>query len=78
MVVAGKGYFPMEFNQPPKNTTEFCYLPILRREQQMYREYYAFWRADTVKDYIEPFAAILHRYFPKEAQPVDFHEEKNL
>ena len=68
MVAAGKGYFPIEFNAPPKNAENICYIPIIRRGEQIYREYYAFWRADTLKEYIEPFAAMLKEEFPTEAR----------
>ncbi len=75
MVTAGKGYFPVEFYEPPENTEDICYLPILRKGEQIFREYYAFWRADTVKEYIEPFAAMLKEKFPKEAKSADLTNE---
>ena len=68
MVAAGKGYFPIEFDAPPEPAEEIRYIPIMRRGQQIFREYYAFWRADTLKEYIEPFAAMLKAEFPEESK----------
>ena len=68
MVVSNKGYFPIEFNQPPEKSRIVRYVPIMYNEKQMYRKYYAFWRADTTKDYIEEFAGILKPHFPIEAK----------
>lgn len=65
MVVSNKGYFPIEFNQPPAESKIVKYVPIIHKDKQVYRKYYAFWRADTTKDYIEEFAAILKPYFPE-------------
>ncbi len=76
MVAAGKGYFPMEFHTPPKDAKEIRYIPIIRRGEQIFREYYAFWRADTLKEYVEPFAAMLKEQFPKEAKGADFGDKR--
>ena len=65
MVVSNKGYFPIEFNQVPTESKIVKYVPIIHKDKQVYRKYYAFWRADTTKDYIEEFAAILKPYFPE-------------
>ena len=71
MVAAGKGYFPIEFNMPPVPKEEIRYIPIMRRGQQIFREYYAFWRADTLKEYIESFAVILKEEFPEDAKSAE-------
>ena len=67
MVVSNKGYFPIEFNEPPQQSEIMKYIPIVQKEKQMYRMYYAFWRAETTKTYIEEFAALLRSRFPKES-----------
>ena len=69
LAITGQGYFPIEFNRPPKRTKDSPYLPLLKQGKQLYRDYYAFWRADAVKDYIEDFAAILRTHFPTEPTP---------
>ena len=63
MVVSNKGYFPIEFNETPKESKIVKYVPIVHKENHMYRKYYAFWRAESTKKYIEEFAAILKPYF---------------
>lgn len=60
-----------EFNIPPAPKEEIRYIPIMRRGQQIFREYYAFWRADTLKEYIESFAAILKGEFPEDAKSAE-------
>ena len=64
LVAANKGYFPIDFTSPP-DSPNVKYLPLMREGKQLYRRYYAFWRADTLKNYIEEFADILLRLFPK-------------
>lgn len=68
MVVSNKGFFPMEFTEPPEDSAIVKYIPIVHKENQLYRKYFAFWRADTNKKYIEEFAAILKPLFPKESK----------
>ena len=64
MVVSGKGFMPIEFKQEDiKPDTVVRHIPILWKNQQLYREYYAFWRVDAVKNYMEDFAAFLKQYF---------------
>lgn len=65
MVVSGKGFMPIEFNQEPVNkNTVVRHIPILWEDKQVYCEYYAFWRADAVKIHMENFADLLKKYFP--------------
>ena len=68
MVISNKGYYLMEFNHPPEKSNVVNYVPIIHKGRQMYRKYYAFWRADTTKKYIEEFTAILKPHFPEEAE----------
>ena len=63
MVVSNKGYFPIEFSEAPKESKIVKYVPIVHKENHMHRKYYAFWRAETTKKYIEEFAAILKSHF---------------
>ena len=70
LVVSNKGYFPIEFSQSPEKSKIVRYVPIMHNEKQMYKKYYAFWRADTTKDYIEEFAKILKLYFQFESNLV--------
>ena len=65
-VIANKGYFPAEFHTPPKNFDGVKYIPIFNNDKQIYRKYYVFWRADSLKNYIESFAEILKKNFPEE------------
>ena len=68
MVVSNKGYFPIEFSSPPEDSKVVKYVPIMHNEKQMYKKYYAFWRADTTKNYIEEFASMLKPHFPEETK----------
>ena len=64
MVVSNKGYFPIEFNKSPEESKIVKYVPIIHKGRQIYKKYYAFWRADTTKKkYIEEFAAMLKSHF---------------
>ncbi len=65
-VISNKGYFPTEFYTPPKNFDGVKYIPIFHKDKQIYRKYFAFWRADSLKNYIESFAEILKKNFPEE------------
>lgn len=68
MVVSNKGYFPIEYNELPAKSKIVKYVPIIQNEKQIYKKYYAFWRADTTKKYIEEFAAMLKFHFPEKAK----------
>lgn len=63
MVAMGRGYLPMDFNQPPENMEGVRFIPLLRGEKQLYREYYAFWPVEEDKEILRDFAATLHSYF---------------
>lgn len=62
-VISNKGYFPAEFTQPPKNCDGVKYIPIFHKDNQILTKYFAFWRADSLKNYIEEFAEILKENF---------------
>ena len=68
-VISNKGFFPAEFIQPPKNSDAVKFIPIVHKNQQISRKYFAFWRADSFKKYIEDFADILKKNFTEEPQP---------
>ena len=68
MVVSNKGYFPIDFNEPPNGSAMIKYVPIVHKDKQMYRKYYAFWRAESTKQYIEEFAALLKSNFSEEVK----------
>ena len=68
LVSANKGYFPMEFTFPPEISSNVKYLPLMREGKQLYKKHYAFWRADTLKSYIEEFAEILRPLFSEELE----------
>ena len=65
MVVSNKGYFPIEFNQPPAETSLVKYVPIVHQSEQLYRKYYAFWRMDNSKNYIKEFVDLIAQHFPE-------------
>ncbi|WP_319402941.1 LysR family transcriptional regulator [uncultured Anaeromusa sp.] len=72
MVVSGKGFMPIEFNQSDVTKDKVVrYIPILWESKQLYCQYYAFWRADAVKIYMEKFALLLKKYFPPELSNED-------
>ena len=73
--MTGQGYFPVEFNRPPEKSSLTPCLPLLKQGKQLYRDYYAFWRADAIKEYREDFAALLRTHFPEEAKPAIVAEE---
>ena len=68
MVVSNKGYFPIDFNELPNESSMVRYVPIFYKDKQMYRRYYAFWRAESTKQHIEEFAALLQSNFSKEVK----------
>lgn len=64
MVISRKGYFPTEFNGLPYENNKITvvrYIPIMQKNEQLYRDYYAFWRADRMDPYLEDFAAFVER-----------------
>ena len=62
MVVSGRGFMPVEFIGKPRQRENMVgYVPVFQNGKQLQRQYYAFWRADTVKDYVEDFAALLEQ-----------------
>ena len=64
MVVSGRGFMPVEFIGKPRQMENMVgYVPVFQNGKQLQRQYYAFWRADTVKDYVEDFAALLEQSF---------------
>lgn len=65
MVIANKGYFPIDFNNSPTSSNIVKYVPIIHNDKQICRKYYAFWRADSTKKYLEDFAQILKSNFSK-------------
>jgi DNA-binding transcriptional LysR family regulator len=61
MVLAGKGYLPIEGNsQIPDMLTR---VPLYRMGRQVYRRYCAFWKLDNSGYYVEEFAEILQKQF---------------
>ena len=64
MVVSGRGFMPVEFlGKPYPRENMVGYVPVFQNGKQLQRQYYAFWQADTVKDYVEDFAALLEQSF---------------
>ena len=70
LVISNKGYFPIEFSLPPESGNHTKFIPLVHNGKQLYRKYYAFWRADSLKSYIEDFANILRQYFPEKSEPL--------
>ena len=62
-VISNNGYFLAEFTQPPENLDGLKFIPIVHNEKQILLKYFAFWRADSLKNYIEEFAQILKENF---------------
>ncbi len=60
MAAANKGYF---LTDKPEESNLTANVPIFHNDKQLYRKYYAFWRANTTKKYIEEFAEILKAQF---------------
>ena len=65
MVVSNRGYFPTDFYETPKNSNIIKYVPLFYKDKHLYRKYYAFWKAEATKSYIEEFAAILKLHFQR-------------
>jgi hypothetical protein len=69
-VVPGKGFMSIEFvRELVDQDAVVRNIPIAWKDKQVYRKYYAFWRADAVKNYMENFAALLKKHFLVE--PID-------
>ena len=62
-VISNNGYFFAEFIDSPQNSDGVKFIPIFHKDKQIFIKYYAFWRADSLKNYIEEFAEILKRNF---------------
>ncbi len=62
---SNNGYFPVEFNHAPPASKIFKYVPIFYNGAQFFRKYYAFWRVESQKKYLEEFASILKIYLQK-------------
>ena len=67
-VISNKGYFLAEFCMPPEISNGVKYIPLMQNNKQLYRKYFAFWRKDKNKKYIEDFAEILKKNFPAETE----------
>ena len=67
-VISNKGYFLTEFNEPPEISNGVKYIPLVQDSKQLYRKYFAFWRKERHKKYIEDFAEILRKNFPEESR----------
>ena len=65
LVSSNNGYFPVEFNHAPPESKIFKYVPIFYNGAQFFRKYYAFWRVESQKKYLEEFASILKIYLQK-------------
>ncbi len=63
MAAANKGYFLADSAVKPEASNLIANVPIFHNDKQLYRKYYAFWRANTTKKYIEEFAEILKAQF---------------
>lgn len=68
-VISNKGYFLTEFTEPPQISNGVKYIPLIQDGKQLFRKYFAFWRKDRTKKYIEDFAEILRKNFPEESKP---------
>lgn len=66
LVLAGKGYLPIEGISADLGSQMIRRIPLYRRGVQVYRRYCAFWDRENSGYYIEEFAEILKRQFEKE------------
>lgn len=66
-VASNNGYFLSEYNLPPESNDCVRYIPLVQEGKQLYRKYYAFWRRDNPKKYVEEFARLLRTKFPEES-----------
>ncbi len=64
MIISGKGFMPVEGVGVPQGFgTSICRLPLCRGEEQIKRNYCAFWKKDNSGYYIEEFAEILKNQY---------------
>ena len=65
-MLSNRGFLPVESvgTLPPAGAS-IRRLPICEGDQQIMRNYCAFWRKDRTNYYIEEFADILHRLLEK-------------
>lgn len=63
LMLAGKGFLPIEGNFEIMPSNFIARVPLYRRENMVYRLYCAFWKKDNSGYYIEEFADILHSQF---------------
>lgn len=63
LMLAGKGYLPIEGNFDRMPSSVITRVPLFRKDQQAYRRYCAFWKQDNSGYYIEEFADILEKHF---------------
>lgn len=67
-VITNKGFFLTEFSEPPEISNDVKYIPLVEGGKQLFRKYFAFWRKDNAKKYLEDFAEILRKNFPDESE----------
>ncbi len=64
LVASNKGVLPIESNKKKiRNENLMVYIPLYRKEKQISRKYYAFWKKDNDNKIIETFANILKEQF---------------
>lgn len=71
LVLSNQGFLPIESvgTLPPPGAS-IKRLPIYQGEQQIMRNYCAFWRKDRTNYYMEEFANLLKKLMTREKQPV--------
>ena len=70
LMLAGKGYLPIEGNFESMPDNVIVRIPLYRNDRQAYRRYCAFWKLDNSGYYVEEFADILKAQFP------EYHDEE--
>ncbi|WP_455620221.1 LysR family transcriptional regulator [Eisenbergiella sp.] len=64
LVVGGRGFMPVEGNGRPVNFgTSLTRIPLVRGNEQIMRNYCAFWKKDNSGYYVEEFADLLKEQF---------------
>lgn len=64
LVISGKGFMPIEILAKAHNEeTTLSRIPLKRNNQQISRNYCAFWLKDNLNKYVAEFAAILQAQF---------------
>ena len=61
MTVADEGCFLTDFYDLPDVSQIVNYVPLIQNRTQLYRKYYAFWRAASANKFIEDFAETLKK-----------------